>query len=132
MDSTAVYLEDVLVAKASQQEQDEKESTSASSTSTPSNSQKAATTSAKRQRTLVDMFAGGGSKKPSEPVAKKARISDSEPTTSIKVTGSAPTKASGFQKLNSIPFSMSAYRESLTEEQKELLALECDVMGKSW
>jgi uracil-DNA glycosylase len=80
----------------------------------------------------VDMFAGGGSKKSAEPVAKKARISDSEPTTSIKVTGSAPTKMSGFQKLNSIPFSMSAYQESLTEEQKKLLALECDVMGKSW
>ncbi|KAI0711958.1 uracil-DNA glycosylase [Cerioporus squamosus] len=34
--------------------------------------------------------------------------------------------------LNSIPFSMSEYKNSMTEEQRRLLELECETMGKSW
>ncbi|KAK2460913.1 hypothetical protein APHAL10511_007383 [Amanita phalloides] len=76
--------------------------------------------SGKRQRTLVDMFSGSQEKKSgeSEPPAKKLKLA---------VQGTA-----SFTKLNSIPFSLSAYQESLSDEEKQLLSLECDAMGKSW
>jgi len=129
MDSPAVYLEDVQTAKGSEQEQDEK---STSPSSTPANSQKSTSTaSGKRQRTLMDMFAGG-TKNSTEPSTKKARVSASESMTSLKIAGNAPSGSSGLQKLNSIPFSLSEYQESLTEEQKDLLRLECEVMGLAW
>ncbi|KAI9057215.1 uracil-DNA glycosylase [Trametes sanguinea] len=53
------------------------------------------------------------------PAAKKART-----TTTTGIT-STPS-------LNSIPFSMSEFQNSLSGEEKELLALECQTMGKSW
>ncbi|KAH9936045.1 uracil-DNA glycosylase-like protein [Amylocystis lapponica] len=70
----------------------------------------------KRQRTLADMFsasapAAGG------PVAKK-----------IKVAGSS----SGLQTLNSIPLSLSEFQNTLGEEERKLLTLECETMGRSW
>ncbi|TBU49769.1 uracil-DNA glycosylase [Dichomitus squalens] len=34
--------------------------------------------------------------------------------------------------LNSIPFSLKEYQDTLSEEEKSLLALECETMGKSW
>ncbi|KAI0649340.1 uracil-DNA glycosylase [Trametes meyenii] len=34
--------------------------------------------------------------------------------------------------LNSIPFSLSTFQDSLSDEEKKLLALECQTMGKSW
>lgn len=73
------------------------------------------TTAMKRQRSLIDMFSGAPSK--SGPTSKK-----------IKVAGSS----SSLQSLNSIPFSLSSYQETLTDEEKKLLALECETMGKSW
>ncbi len=39
---------------------------------------------------------------------------------------------SQLQPLNSVPFSMAAFRDALTEEEKSLLSLECDTMGRSW
>jgi uracil-DNA glycosylase len=54
-------------------------------------------------------------------------------------TSSPPTNASfikrralGTQRLNSIPFSLSAFVDSLPTDARALLALECDTMGKSW
>jgi len=74
----------------------------------------------KRQRTLVDMLSGsqGNNATESEPSSKKLKLS---------VQGTA-----SLTKLNSIPFSLAAYQESLPEEEKHLLQLECDTMGKSW
>ncbi|XP_006459295.1 hypothetical protein AGABI2DRAFT_218352 [Agaricus bisporus var. bisporus H97] len=41
-------------------------------------------------------------------------------------------KTSGLRKLNSIPFSLSEFINSLDEDKRQLLRLECEVMGKSW
>ncbi|OCH95469.1 uracil-DNA glycosylase [Obba rivulosa] len=70
----------------------------------------------KRQRTLLDMFAGSDSSAPA-PAVKKIRTESS---------------SSSLQPLNSVPFSSSGFWESLTDEEKELLALECETLGKSW
>ncbi|KAF8624543.1 hypothetical protein AX15_005846 [Amanita polypyramis BW_CC] len=79
-----------------------------------------ATAGVKRQRTLTDMLSGSQEKKSGEstPAAKKLKLA---------VQGTASST-----KLNAIPFSLSAYQESLTEEERKLIALECDTMGKSW
>jgi len=63
----------------------------------------------KRQRTLVDMFGGSSAKK-------------------NKVGGSP----AAVQTLNSIPFNLNGFINSLTEEQRGLLGLEIETMGKSW
>ena len=68
----------------------------------------------KRQRTLMDMFGGSSAKK-------------------NKVSGSmAVAVASKTQTLNSIPFNLNGFINSLTEEQRDLLGLEIETMGKSW
>ncbi|KDQ57240.1 hypothetical protein JAAARDRAFT_194397 [Jaapia argillacea MUCL 33604] len=87
-----------------------------------------ASSSTKRQRTLVDMFTAA-------PAAKKAKpgASTSGAASQSGGTGSAPVvKVNGLQALNSIPFSMSSYLESLTDEQRKLLHIECETMGKTW
>jgi uracil-DNA glycosylase len=116
-----VYLEDV-------QTKSKKDDAVASPASTPDNSQKAATTvtGSKRQRTLEDMFGGSHKGKSSEPAGKKMRVSGSVPT------GGSSTLGSGTPRLNAIAFSLSSFQESLSDEQKSLLSLECEVMGKSW
>jgi uracil-DNA glycosylase len=67
-------------------------------------------TAVKRQRTLLDMLG------PSEVSAKKPKLGQSASS----------------QALNSIPFSMSTFQDSLSEEENKLLSLECETMGKSW
>lgn len=67
----------------------------------------------KRQRTLVDMFGGSSAKK-------------------TKVVGSSLAVVSKSQTLNSIPFNLNDFINSLTEEQRGLLGLEIETMGKSW
>ncbi|KAL1733780.1 uracil-DNA glycosylase-like protein [Schizophyllum commune] len=64
-----------------------------------------------------------------EPALKKPKLAAS--ASSSSVTGS-PTKASGVQTLNSIPFSVSAFIDSLNDEQKRLLKLEIECMNKTW
>ncbi|KZS92509.1 uracil-DNA glycosylase [Sistotremastrum niveocremeum HHB9708] len=70
------------------------------------------------------------------PSTKKQKLET--PSSSQESSGSATSKGSpsgsGVKRntFNSIPFSLSAFRESLTEDQKRLLALECDTIGKSW
>ena len=111
-----VYLEDV--------ESSSKNASKASSTVTATNASPrtffSATTGVKRQRTLMDMLSGSQEKRNEEPVpaAKKLKLA---------VQGTA-----SLTKLNAIPFSLSTYQESLSEEEKKLLALECDTLGKSW
>ncbi|PFH53105.1 hypothetical protein AMATHDRAFT_55551 [Amanita thiersii Skay4041] len=74
--------------------------------------------SGKRQRTLMDMLSGTKDKKSvvSEPSAKKLKFSDPGPSSSLELD----------------EFSISAYIETLSEEEKRLLSLECETMGKSW
>lgn len=66
----------------------------------------------KRQRTLMDMFSGSSAKK-------------------TKVDGQSVV-VSRTQTLNSIPFNLNGFINSLTEEQRDLLGLEIQTMGKSW
>ncbi|PAV16453.1 uracil-DNA glycosylase [Pyrrhoderma noxium] len=85
----------------------------------------------KRQRTLMEMVALTPKSnsldengKDSEPSLKKQKV--------IADSKGASKAATGLQPLNSIPFSMQAFKDSLNEKEKELLALECETMGKSW
>lgn len=129
-DST-VFLEDIDSNYRAREPEGAKPSASQSSQPGYSLSQDQEKLSNKRQRTIEDMFFGG--KKGTGPV-KKAKLSSSESksdSVNKKITASAPRTA-GLLKLNSIPFSLSDFIDSLDEEQKRLLRLECEVMGKSW
>jgi len=97
-------------------------------------------TNGKRQRTLFDMF-GSPSSQGSEAPSKKPKVaaaaasSSRNKSSAASATGAqfpADGSSSGQQALNSIPFSLSEYATSLTEDQKRLLKLECETMGKSW
>lgn len=81
--------------------------------SKPAGSSQSEETGKKRQRDITEMFM-------SQPKEKK-----------LKGASSAPAK-SGSLRLNAIPFSLVQFQESLTEDQRGLLALECTNMGKSW
>ena len=108
-----VYLEDVQISKKDA-------SKPAASATATTQSNRTFFSTGKRQRTLVDMFSSSQEKKSDDP----------EPSTKkfkMTVQGTA-----SLTKLNSIPFSLSAFQESLSEEEKQLLALECDTLGKSW
>jgi uracil-DNA glycosylase len=126
-----VYLEDIDPSYgAKKPEYSQEQRSPHSSQSTVNASQEKPSGSNKRQRTLEDMFFGG--KKGKEPV-KKIKLSTSDVEGSaVKKIIVPPLKTSGLQKLNSIPFSLSEFIESLDEDKKQLLRLECEVMGKSW
>lgn len=88
----------------------------------------------KRQRTLMDMFTvpkNSQSEKTGQPEAKRVKV---ETLTSPPACAAKPKVAgsSGLQRLNFIPFSLSEFIESIPEDQRHLLRLECDCMGKSW
>ncbi|KAF8274753.1 uracil-DNA glycosylase-like protein [Lactarius quietus] len=90
------------------------------------------TTTGKRQRTLFDML-GSGPGQSTGTTSKKpkltAPVSGDKPTVNgTQSSGGSPSQPA----LNSIPFSLSEYIDSLTEDQKRLLTLECETMGKSW
>lgn len=114
-----VYLEDVEISTKNAS------SSAAPSTATNASNRTFFSTSSKpsgkRQRTFADMFSSSQEKTDGEserPPVKKTKIT---------VQGTA-----SLSKLNSIPFSLSAFQDSLSEQEKQLLALECDTMGKSW
>lgn len=91
---------------------------------------------AKRQRTLMDMFSVAP-KDGAGPASKKLKASPSLSSVSGSLVpgsskGTSSSTKIGFVPLNSIPFSLSAYLESLTEDQRRLLQLECETLGKSW
>ncbi|KAJ7761463.1 uracil-DNA glycosylase-like protein [Mycena olivaceomarginata] len=118
---TAVYLEDVVSKKEGKASPPVVANTNAN----------------KRQRTLFDMQFGLDDGAKRQKLAPRfTALSSSSNTTS---TSSPPTNASflnrrglGTQRLNSIPFSLSAFVDSLPTDARALLALECDTMGKSW
>ena len=112
-----VYLEDL------EKPAEVKEDAAQSSASQPAKAEpaksdaserKTQTGATKRQRTLMDMM-GGKSAVVKAPPAKKARAG-----------------LSSNPSLNSIPFSLSEFQSTLSDEEKELLALECKTMGMSW
>jgi hypothetical protein len=84
----------------------------------------------KRQVTLTSMFASGAAV--GNNAVKKGKATSSTSTATAATTTVTTAKKAGLQRLNSIPFSLSGFVESLTDEQKRLLALECEVLGKSW
>ncbi|KZT73084.1 uracil-DNA glycosylase [Daedalea quercina L-15889] len=87
------------------------------------NEQKAsATTTVKRQRTLVDMFPGGNA-----PATKKIKVA----ATHTRATSTASALTSQ-PSLNSIAFSLSEFQAAMSDEERKLLALECETLGKSW
>ncbi|ETW82866.1 hypothetical protein HETIRDRAFT_316253 [Heterobasidion irregulare TC 32-1] len=77
------------------------------------------------------MFSSNGST--AGPSNKKQKLTSSS-VSSASVSSKAVSSATNFglQPLNSIPFSLSAFIESLTDDQKRLLKLEYETMGKSW
>ena len=93
------------------------------------------TTNGKRQRTLFDMF-GSAPNKDSNTPSKKPKLTASGPSGNEKISAvsssSGGSSSGGLQALNSIPFSSREYVDSLTGDQKRLLTLECETMGKSW
>lgn len=91
------------------------------------------TTNGKRQRTLFDML-GSAPSQGSNTSSKKPKLtaSGSSGNHDKLFAVSSPGGSSGLQPLNSIPFSSSEYIDSLTGDQKRLLKLECETMGKSW
>jgi uracil-DNA glycosylase len=119
-EETVVYLEDIETQVASQPTQSQGDASVASTSSQTSSSGTVAVNN-KRQRTLMDMFNGSHA-------AKKLKPSASEPALPVK--RSMPSGSN--LRLNAIPFSLAQYQESLSTDQRRLLALECAYMGKSW
>jgi uracil-DNA glycosylase len=143
--SPLVYLEDLeqpssQAAAASTNE--EKPSAIAASSDNDENAKTkpTPTSNGKRQRTLLDMFGstpGQGPEAPSKKpkVAAAAASSARHKPSATSATGAQfppGESSSGQQALNSIPFSLTEYTTSFTEDQKRLLKLECETMGKSW
>lgn len=129
-----VYLED-LEGPAVPQKAEASKGNGAGSPTVASDAKKDATsattdskTTGKRQRTLVDMFSSSSS---GGPAAKKAKLVKTSSTTSVAGSSDA-SSSSTMRTLNSIPFSMSDYLAALSEDEKRLLTLECETMGKSW
>jgi uracil-DNA glycosylase len=117
VDTATVYLEDVAVTKSA-----EELKPAATVTATRGGS------AVKRQLTLADMFGGASQSKPS--VAKKQKLSQS--TTPSASASSQPSAPECPQATDEVLFSIASFQESLSDEQKELLGLECEVMGESW
>ncbi|KAH9983086.1 uracil-DNA glycosylase [Russula compacta] len=66
-------------------------------------------------------------------ISKKPKLAASGSDDKPSAAGTQPSAGStGPQSLNSIPFSLAEYVASLTEDQKRLLKLECETMGRSW
>ena len=118
---------------------DEKVSIVASSDREPEESTKpkvapsTSTTNGKRQRTLFDMLGSASSQGSNVPSKKPKLTASGSSGNDNKLSAVSPSGgSSGQQTLNSIPFSSSEYVHSLTGDQKRLLNLECETMGKSW
>jgi hypothetical protein len=131
-DQHVVYLEDVETTALSTPNA---ENVSVTPSASQNGSVKAAvkTTEAtgvmKRQRTLMDMLSGPPNGNSAEPAAKKLKLAASSSN-----SGSAKIAVGGVsvQRLNAIPFSLSQYTDSIPEDHRHLLKLECECMGKSW
>lgn len=85
----------------------------------------------KRQLNLTDMLSiTPGTKRQRTTSTGSASSASSAPGTS-GLSG-PPRLVNGLRPFNSIPFNMEVYQSSLSEEEKKLLALECETMGRTW
>lgn len=84
----------------------------------------------KRQLTLMDMV--GENAKAKQPPAKKQKTDVKSGITAKTPSAAARHTESSLTPLNSIPFSLQKYKDSLTEEERNLLALEYETIGLSW
>ena len=117
-----VYLEDIDPTFKSTSKRERPDDGPQASTKTPA--------PVKRQRTLGETFFGFQGKMKTSPL--KGLKPSGGSTSSIASDSSTRRPKAGLVKLNSIPFSMTTYLESLSDDEKRLLHLECEVMGKSW
>jgi hypothetical protein len=82
----------------------------------------------KRQLNLTDMFSV-------TPGTKRQRTTSTGSASSASGaagTSGPPRLVNGLRPFNSIPFNMEVYQSSLSEEEKKLLTLECETMGRTW
>lgn len=131
-DTRVVYLADVEKDAPSSRDA----STTPSASQDTSNASGSASNPLKRQRTLVDMFVApknSQSAKSGQRETKKAKLDVSNAASAGATKAKVPvTGSSGLQRLNFIPFSLSEFIESIPEDRRHLLKLECECMGKSW
>lgn len=129
----AVYLEDIEVRKPDEKDKI-KNGENASATVAVTKEKSSTAVTGKRQRTLMEM--SGKAKMKVLPAVKKQKIEGNNSSSGALegAPSSSPPKTLtfGLQPLNSIPFSMQAFKDSLSDDQKGLLLLECETMGKSW
>ncbi|KZT07713.1 uracil-DNA glycosylase [Laetiporus sulphureus 93-53] len=124
-----VYLEDLDSPSKAVQQPSENATPGAAPTSTVAVTKDVSddnASSAKRQRTLMDMFSGGA---PSggAPPNKKIKI-----TAARSISTHSSSSLNALTPLDAIEFSVSQFQQSLSDEEKKLLALECETMGTSW
>ncbi len=81
---------------------------------------KTATGATKRQQSLNDMF------------PKKSSSSSSSSSSGARARPVQKRARTDTPSLNSIPFSLKEYQDSLSDEERTLLTLECETLGKSW
>lgn len=83
-------------------------------------------TATKRQLSLTDMFSSGASS------SKRLKTSTATAGASGSSTATPTKTKNGLRSFNAIPFNMETYKASLSDEEKELLNLECETMGRTW
>ncbi|GJE94507.1 uracil-DNA glycosylase [Phanerochaete sordida] len=132
-----VYLEDLEATTTTEVKDDGTENkvsnakvatTAVTETKNASDKKETPKTGTKRQITLTDMFTSSSS---TQSNAKKLKLDKAGTSSSVAVS----SKKSGLQatgSLNSIPFSPSEFVASLSDDEKRLLALEIEGIGKSW
>ncbi|KAF8529822.1 uracil-DNA glycosylase-like protein [Gautieria morchelliformis] len=120
-----VYLEDVEPARKTTVKVDSTATTSTTASTEDKNqsTQAASGTTMKRQISIADMFSKASS---SGSLSKRQKLEH----------GATPVltrrNVSGVPPLNAVPLNLDAFRASLSEEARNLLALEMQTMGKSW
>lgn len=93
----------------------------------------------KRQLNLLDMLGGSTGQTYTakrQRTTSNASASSASSSTSTEGGGAGiprpPRIVNGLRPFNAIPFNMDAYKTSLSDEEKQLLALECETMGRTW
>ncbi|KAF7374530.1 Uracil-DNA glycosylase [Mycena sanguinolenta] len=129
--ATTVYLEDIPVTNGS------KKATASESSSKSTPVAVADTDKGKRQRTLFEMqFEAGAAKRQKVEVASRvsAGSTTTTPTSSLSTKATAMTKrrALGTQRLNSIPFSLSVFVESLPTDDARVAGASTDEIAQPY
>ena len=118
-----VYLEDVEPARKSVVRTDSTATTAIIASTAESKNHVTSTGAMKRQISIAEMFSKASSSMPS---SKRQNVDNGASMV-------LPRRSmSGVPSLNSVPLNLDAYRASLSEEERKLLMLEMETMGKSW